>query len=73
MTDYPGGFVVVKSEFGRMHLFASEARDEIFRKMQEESVNFTGLLVRKKDPIKFEGFIDGKFGRFQGKKLSWNF
>ena len=35
MTDYPGGFVVVKSEFGRMHLFASEARDEIIRKIQE--------------------------------------
>ncbi len=35
VSDYPGGFVIVKTEFGRMHLFASEARDEIFRKIQE--------------------------------------
>ncbi|XP_023328115.1 dnaJ homolog subfamily C member 13 [Eurytemora carolleeae] len=49
-----------------MHLFASEARDEIIRKIQEDAINFTGLQVRKKDPIKFEGFVDGKFGRFQG-------
>ena len=35
VSDYPGGFVLVKSEFGRQHLFASEARDEIVRRMQE--------------------------------------
>ena len=35
VSDYPGGFVIVKSDFGRMHLFASEGRDEIIRKIQE--------------------------------------
>ena len=34
VTDYPGGFVIVNTDFGRMHLFASEAREEILRKIQ---------------------------------------
>jgi len=66
VSDYPGGFVIVKTEFGRMHLFASEARDEIFRKIQEESVNHVGIQLRKKEPIVFDHFVLNKFGRFQG-------
>ena len=31
VSDYPGGFVVVKHDFGRLHLFACEAREEIIR------------------------------------------
>jgi len=69
VSDYPGGFVIVKSDFGRMHLFASEGRDEIIRKIQEEAMNFTGLVVRKKDPVKFDTFANGKFGRFQGDEF----
>ena len=48
VTDYPGGFAVVKADFGRMHLFASEAREEILRRMQEEALNHTGLTLRRK-------------------------
>ncbi len=48
MTDYPGGFAVVKADFGRMHLFASEAREDILRRMQEEALNHTGLTLRRK-------------------------
>ena len=48
VTDYPGGFAVVKADFGRMHLFASEAREDILRRMQEEAVNHTGLTLRRK-------------------------
>ena len=42
VSDYPGGFVVIKSQFGRMHMFASEGRDEIIRKLQDAAINFTG-------------------------------
>ena len=34
VSDYPGGFVVIKSQFGRMHMFASEGREEIIRRLQ---------------------------------------
>lgn len=39
VSDYPGGFVVIKSQFGRMHLFASEGRDEIIKRLQEAAMN----------------------------------
>lgn len=31
VSDYPGGFVITKSHFGRMHMFASEG--EIMSKL----------------------------------------
>lgn len=64
VSDYPGGFVVCKANHGRMHLFACEARDEIIRKLQEEAMNSTGLVLRKKDPVTFDSFTLGKFGRY---------
>ena len=42
VSDYPGGFVIIKSQFGRMHMFASEGREEIIRKLQEAAMNYTG-------------------------------
>lgn len=64
VSDYPGGFVVVKSQFGRMHFFASEGRDEIIKRLQEAALNHTGLVLRKKDPIKLEKFQSSKYGQF---------
>ena len=42
----------------------SEGRDEIIKRLQEEAMNFTGLVLRKKDPIKLDDFQGGKFGQF---------
>ena len=64
VSDYPGGFVVTKSHFGRMHMFASEGRDEIIKRLQEAAVNFTGLVLRRKDPVKLEVFQTKRFGQF---------
>ena len=64
VLDYPGGFVITKSHFGRMHMFASEGREEIIKRLQEAAANFTGLVVRRLDPIKLETFQTKKFGQF---------
>ena len=64
VSDYPGGFVITKSHFGRMHMFASEGREEIIKRLQEAAANFTGLVVRRLDPIKLETFQTKKFGQF---------
>ena len=50
VSDYPGGFVLVKSVFGRMHLFASEGKDEIIKKIQENiddqlEINTTSFIL----------------------------
>ena len=47
-----------------MHFFASEGRDEIIKRLQEAALNHTGLVLRKKDPIKLEKFQSSKFGQF---------
>ena len=45
VSDYPGGFIIVKAGFGRVHLFASEARDEILRKLQEKTKVYRILIM----------------------------
>ena len=83
VSDYPGGFVITKSHFGRMHMFASEGdqitskynscilliicssgREEIIKRLQEAAANFTGLVLRRLDPVKLETFQTKKFGQF---------
>ena len=45
-------------------MFASEGREEIIKRLQEAAANFTGLVVRRLDPIKLETFQTKKFGQF---------
>lgn len=65
VSDYPGGFVVVNGGFSRLHLFSSEAKDEIIKKVIEFAYNYIGLNIKKrKDPINFEYFQTKRLGKF---------
>ena len=45
VTDYPGGFVIKDSLYGRLHLFAAEAKSEIVSKMLEFAQAHIGVQV----------------------------
>lgn len=67
VSDYPGGFVISTSGFGRHHLFACPTgeRENILRKLVEYAWVHTGCVIRiKKDSITFENFQNNKFGRY---------
>ena len=69
VSDYPGGFVVVRSNFGRLHFFATEGREELLRKVQEEAINGTGLVLRKKEAVNLAAFQRGRFGQFSADEF----
>ncbi|XP_026104621.1 dnaJ homolog subfamily C member 13-like isoform X4 [Carassius auratus] len=65
LSDYQGGFCVLYGGFGRLHLFASEHRDEIIRSAIEHAGNFIGITLRlRKDPLSFEGFLGERLGKY---------
>ena len=45
VTDYPGGFVIKESLYGRLHLFAAEAKSEIVSKILEFAQAHVGIQV----------------------------
>uniref|UniRef100_A0A4W4F3V2 J domain-containing protein n=1 Tax=Electrophorus electricus TaxID=8005 RepID=A0A4W4F3V2_ELEEL len=65
VSDYQGGFCILYGGFSRLHLFASENRDEIMRSAIEHAGNFIGIMLRlRKDPLNFEGFLTERLGKY---------
>ena len=54
VTDYPGGFVVKSKGFGRLHMFAAEARAEIMQRICQVRTLLSKFL-------KQFSFSDGRF------------
>ncbi|XP_016394510.1 dnaJ homolog subfamily C member 13 [Sinocyclocheilus rhinocerous] len=65
LSDYQGGFCVLYGGFGRLHLFASEHRDEIIRSAIEHAGSFIGITLRlRKELLAFEGFLGERLGKY---------
>ncbi|XP_016348350.1 dnaJ homolog subfamily C member 13-like [Sinocyclocheilus anshuiensis] len=65
LSDYQGGFCVLYGGFGRLHLFASEHRDEIIRSAIEHAGSFIGITLRlRKELLSFEGFLGERLGKY---------
>ncbi|XP_050953803.1 dnaJ homolog subfamily C member 13 isoform X2 [Labeo rohita] len=65
LSDYQGGFCILYGGFSRLHLFASEHRDEIIRSAIEHAGNFIGITLRlRKETLTFEGFLGERLGKY---------
>uniref|UniRef100_A0A8C7VID9 J domain-containing protein n=1 Tax=Oncorhynchus mykiss TaxID=8022 RepID=A0A8C7VID9_ONCMY len=65
VNDYQGGFCILYGGFSRLHLFASEHRDEIIKSAIEHAGNFIGITLRlRKDPLTFENFVTDRLGKY---------
>ncbi|MEQ2168562.1 DnaJ subfamily C member 13 [Goodea atripinnis] len=65
VSDYQGGFCIVYGGFGRLHLFASEHRDEIIRSAIEHAGNFIGIMLRlRREGLTFEDFVTERLGKY---------
>ncbi|CAJ0940494.1 unnamed protein product [Ranitomeya imitator] len=65
LSDYQGGFCILYGGFSRLHLFATEQRDEIIKSAIEHAGNFIGISLRtRKDPIEFEHFVNLRLGKY---------
>ncbi|XP_077365120.1 dnaJ homolog subfamily C member 13 isoform X1 [Festucalex cinctus] len=64
-SDYQGGFCILYGGFSRLHLFASEHRDDIIRSAIEHAGNFIGIVLRlRKEALTFESFVTDRLGKY---------
>uniref|UniRef100_A0A3Q3W297 J domain-containing protein n=1 Tax=Mola mola TaxID=94237 RepID=A0A3Q3W297_MOLML len=65
VSDYQGGFCILYGGFSRLHLFASEHRDDIIRSAIEHAGNFIGITLRlRKEVLSFENFMADRLGKY---------
>ncbi|XP_041101155.1 dnaJ homolog subfamily C member 13-like [Polyodon spathula] len=65
VSDYQGGFCILHGGFSRLHLFASEQRDDIIKSAIEHAGNYIGITLRtRKDPIEFEQYVNHRLGKY---------
>ncbi|OCT75945.1 dnaJ homolog subfamily C member 13 isoform X1 [Xenopus laevis] len=65
VSGYQGGFCILYGGFGRLHLFASEQREEIIKSAIEHAGNFIGITLRtRKEPIDFEYYVGLRLGKY---------
>ncbi|XP_055486146.1 dnaJ homolog subfamily C member 13-like isoform X2 [Leucoraja erinacea] len=65
LSDYQGGFCIIHGGFNRLHLFASDQREEIIRSAIEHAGNFIGISLRiRKEPFEFDLYQGHRFGKY---------
>uniref|UniRef100_A0A670YVE1 DnaJ heat shock protein family (Hsp40) member C13 n=1 Tax=Pseudonaja textilis TaxID=8673 RepID=A0A670YVE1_PSETE len=65
MSDYPGGFCIIYGGFSRLHLFASEQREDIIKSAIEHAGNYIGISLRtRKETLEFEQYLSLRFGKY---------
>uniref|UniRef100_A0A803SPR7 DnaJ heat shock protein family (Hsp40) member C13 n=1 Tax=Anolis carolinensis TaxID=28377 RepID=A0A803SPR7_ANOCA len=65
LSDYPGGFCILYGGFSRLHLFASEQREDIIKSAIEHAGNYVGISLRiRKEPLEFEQYLSLRFGKY---------
>ncbi|MEE6519269.1 hypothetical protein FKM82_030930, partial [Ascaphus truei] len=65
LSDYQGGFCILYGGFSRLHLFATEQREEIIRSAIEHAGNYIGISLRtRKEPIEFDYYTSLRLGKY---------
>ncbi|XP_071822188.1 dnaJ homolog subfamily C member 13-like isoform X2 [Apostichopus japonicus] len=65
VSGYPGGFAIVHGGFSRLHLFATENRDQLLKAAMDFSGTFIAITLRiRKEAITFEQFVQNRLGKY---------
>lgn len=69
LSDYPGGFVIAHGGFGRLHLFASEGREEVVKALSQAANSNVGItLSPSRQQITFEEFSTNRLGKYSSEE-----
>lgn len=65
VTDLPGGFIISTSGFGRQHLFESNGRDDLLKRIIDLAWTNCGFVIRlTRNPVSLQQFSGLRFGRY---------
>ncbi|XP_076044368.1 receptor mediated endocytosis 8 isoform X2 [Oratosquilla oratoria] len=64
-TDIPGGLCIQSGGFGRLHLFSTDRRDEILKKVEDNAKKYIGITIPvKKVSLTMNHFQDKRLGKY---------
>ena len=65
VQDYPGGFVIITGNTGRMHLFGTDKLEDLFKNVEKTAMAGMGLMINtQKKVIAQADFASGRLGSF---------
>ncbi|KAK3858864.1 hypothetical protein Pcinc_034976 [Petrolisthes cinctipes] len=67
VSDIPGGLCIQCGGFGRLHIFSTDRRDEIFRKVEDNAKKYIGIsIAAKKVSMTLQKTVDIRMGKYSG-------
>lgn len=65
VADYPGGFVIIYGNVGRMMLFGTTKMDDLLKNIEKEALKGMGIVINtSKKVISQADFMEGRWGSF---------
>ncbi|XP_068224403.1 dnaJ homolog subfamily C member 13-like [Palaemon carinicauda] len=67
ISDLPGGICIQSGGFGRLHIFCTDRRDEILKKVEDNAKKYIGITIpAKKVCITLQKALDTRLGKYSG-------
>ncbi|XP_045611089.2 dnaJ homolog subfamily C member 13 isoform X2 [Procambarus clarkii] len=67
VSDIPGGLCIQCGSFGRLHIFSTDRRDEILRKVEDNAKKYIGISIpAKKVCITLQKAMETRVGKYSG-------
>ncbi|CAL4130362.1 unnamed protein product, partial [Meganyctiphanes norvegica] len=65
VSDLPGGLCIQYGGFGRLHIFATDRRDEIFKKIEDNARKYIGINIQaKKVSLTMQDTLEKRVGKY---------
>lgn len=67
VSDIPGGLCIQSGGFGRLHIFSTDRRDEILKKVEDNAKKYIGISIpSKKVSITLQKAMETRLGKYSG-------
>ncbi|XP_042237903.1 dnaJ homolog subfamily C member 13-like isoform X4 [Homarus americanus] len=67
VSDIPGGLCIQSGGFGRLHIFSTDRRDEILKKVEDNAKKYIGIAITaKKVCITLQLAMETRVGKYSG-------
>ncbi|XP_064489524.1 dnaJ homolog subfamily C member 13-like [Ornithodoros turicata] len=64
VSDCPGGLAIITDSIDRIHVFATDKREAIMKKIVDNAIMYVGVQISFRDVLTLEKAMQGRLGRF---------
>ncbi|KAB7502591.1 DnaJ-like protein subfamily C member 13 [Armadillidium nasatum] len=67
VSEIPGGICFQMTNFGRLHIFSVDRRDELIKKIEDNAKKYIGIIIScKKSSISLRKAVEDRLGNYSG-------